>query len=136
MASAYYLNVFVPLYKDRIAAPRMRELRHWCRVLDHVAKDEFGNAADVIAQRIKAVEKAFVDNSWTQATHLELIEPDGATLLDKSEDLMLVREAELELKVRGPARAPWYDGKGKGKKGQGKDYQWGKGKKGKSKEGE
>ena len=61
------------------------------------------------------------------------MDPEGATLLEKSEDLMLAREAELDQRLKGTSREPWKETwqperrqGGKGKKGKGKDK--GKGK--------
>ena len=66
------------------------------------------------AQRLKAIERAVVDGNWSKAQFLELIGPEGTTLLDKAEEVFLNREAELDQRLRPtgssgsghPAREP------------------------------
>ena len=104
-------------------------------VIDLLAKQRHAEAADVLAQRLKALERSVVDGAWVQSQFLELIPPEGATLLDKDEDLMLAKEARAEAELRtgsswwgaqqwhqpGKGGAPKGDRKGKGKKGKGKE---------------
>ena len=129
VATAYYLGILVPTHAGKAGLRTMRELRCWCRLLDLLAKSQTGAAADLAAQRVKALERSIVDGGWTRAQHLELLEPEGATLLDKSEDLMLAKEAELEARIKPSQREQWFaEVKGKGKKGKGKEKGGGKGK--------
>ncbi len=79
---------------------------------------------------MKALEKAVKDNnSWHRAQWLELLPPEGMTLVDRDEELMTTREEELQAKI-GPGK-----GKGKDKESDGKGQGKAKGKKGKHKEG-
>ena len=54
---------------------------------------------------MKAVEKSVIDSSWWRAQRLELIEAEGATMLDKDEEAMIQRETDLERRLEG--RSSW-----------------------------
>ena len=57
-------------------------------ILDYLATGEPLKAADLVAQRMKALELASVDaNNWEKATYLELLEPSHTTLINKDEEL-------------------------------------------------
>ena len=46
--------------------------------LDLMANRDNGQLADLLAQRLKALEKSYLDgNSWGQAQWLELLPPEG-----------------------------------------------------------
>ena len=94
------------------------------------------------------MEKASVDGTWERAQYLELVPPEGASLLDRDEEAMAAKELEADrkLRARGSFQRTWQyegdgageetagaprggkDGKGKGKKG-GKKRHWKDGKK-------
>ena len=57
--------------------------------LDLMAKEEIGRGADLLAQRIKAIEKATAENHSNAAQFLELLPPENSTLLEKDEELYL-----------------------------------------------
>jgi hypothetical protein len=42
-----------------------------------------------------------IDSHLSRAQYLELIPPDGATLIDRGEDVMRARKAETDMKIRG-----------------------------------
>ena len=84
--------------------------------MDLLAKKEYGVAADTAAQLLKALEESMVDQGWHRAQCLEILPPEGATIVDRDEDLMAQRENELQVNVNGPqprAQWEWSDGKGK-----------------------
>ena len=127
----YYLAILTPTLKERWNQRTQREMRVCAEVLDMLAQGRGSAAADVICQRLKALEQSVLDgNSWRKAKFLELIaEESGMT--DKGEEQMMMKESELEDKFRG--RSQWApqkweenpgprgkDGKGAGKKGKGK----------------
>ena len=58
----------------------------------------FEAAADVVAQRVKALERATVDGHWSSAQFLELIPPDSSTLLERGEEVYLAKKYLLEQK--------------------------------------
>ncbi len=99
-------------------------------MLDCLAAQRPALAADLVAQRIKALEVGLTDGNWRRGQHLELIEADGAPLVDKEEEYLMAKEEELSLRLQSPGA--WYSGqyKGAGAKG-GKDFaprSWTKGK--------
>lgn len=129
-ALAYFLTILTPSLKDRWSPRTQRELRVLTEILDHLAEDAGNKAADIIAQRIKALEQSVQDgNAWKKAKYLELIDSDEVTLSDRGELNMMQKEVELEEKFRGKGQwRPWEppnpkgekgkkDGKGKGKYG-------------------
>ena len=81
-----------------------REAKTLCRALDLLAKKETGAAADLLCQRLKALEKSLVGNDWSRAQYLELLSPEGMTLVDRDEELMVQRENELQVKIQGKGR--------------------------------
>ena len=83
-----------------MSAGRRREMQARCLILGHLAKGMAAQAADMAAQRLKAFEGMIVGGSWMKAQHLELMPAESATLLDKGEDLMLAREAELDQRLK------------------------------------
>ena len=127
-ATSYYLTVVVPLHKERMNIRVQREMRTIARSLDLVASGSPERAADVLAQRLKALELMVTDQSWARAQHIELLPPEGATLVEFDEAAMATREQLAEAKMRmwkgkGQGKEPEvkgksYDGRGKGKKGQ------------------
>jgi fructose-specific phosphotransferase system component IIB len=152
-AKAYYLRVLkhtVPAIPQR----SLREMQTICTVLDHLALGRVGEAGDVLAQRMKALELSSSDGHWQRAEHLELVAPDSVSLVNRSELKLVQREVEAEMKVSQPnsygknwgnsANASggghwgqdWYPrpkGKGKGKHEKGKWDYWKPNPKGKGK---
>eukprot|EP00973_Karenia_brevis_P036556 5040039-Karenia_brevis.AAC.1 len=57
-----------------------------------------GAACDVAIQRMKALEKAMIDGNWAQAQYLELLPTQAAGLVERSEERMVSREAQLDKK--------------------------------------
>ena len=122
VASTYFHAVLSPAHRD-MGLRNSREARTLCRALDLLAKREAGAAADVLCQRLKALEKAVKDNnSWVRAQWLELLPPEGMTLVDRDEELMTTCEEALQAKItgnKGKGHPSGKDGESKGK-GKGK----------------
>eukprot|EP00438_Fugacium_kawagutii_P012660 Skav215615 [mRNA] locus=scaffold666:598931:609326:- [translate_table: standard] len=125
-ALSYYLAILTPALKDRWNIRTQRELRVLVEILDQMAIENGPGAAGIVAQRIKALEQSVLDNNtWKKAKFLELT-AEEASLADKGEEQMMVKEAELEdrLKTRGSWGGHWDDGRtpfrGKDGKGTGK----------------
>eukprot|EP00438_Fugacium_kawagutii_P033385 Skav211631 [mRNA] locus=scaffold2262:105332:110360:+ [translate_table: standard] len=125
-ALSYYLAILTPALKDRWNIRTQRELRVLVEILDQMAIENGPGAADIVAQRIKALEQSVLDNNtWKKAKFLELT-AEEASLADKGEEQMMVKEAELEdrLKTRSSWGGHWDDGRnpfrGKDGKGTGK----------------
>lgn len=97
----------------------------WSEVLDQLAVGQGSQAADIVAQRLKALEQSVQDaNLWKKAKFLELVsEETGMT--DKGEEHMMLKELEMEEKFRTKPHQGnrWDDApnpKGKAGKGSGK----------------
>lgn len=133
LASSYFLTVLLPQYKDRLTLRTSRELRTTAKALDLLAQGRADRAGDVLAQRYKALELFLADQTWSRAQFLELIPPEGASLVEKDEMLMASKEQTVEQKMRATIGTPqWrapYKGDGKGDE-KGKSKGKGRGKKG------
>ena len=102
LAVNFYLAIMTPSMKDKWSPRTQRELRIWTEVLDCLAAKETAAAADIAAQRIKALEQSVQDNNqWRKAKYLELVDSEEVTLADKGEANMMQKEVELEEKLRG-----------------------------------
>ncbi|CAK9036064.1 unnamed protein product [Durusdinium trenchii] len=76
-AVSYYNVALVPNLKAKWTPRSGRELKYLTILLDLLVENKSAQAADIIAQRIKALEKSVQDNnSWVRARFLELVEPD------------------------------------------------------------
>ena len=133
-AVTYFLTILTPSLKDRWTPRTQRELRVWSEVLDCLAAGQGSQAADVVAQRLKALEQSVQDaNTWKKAKFLELVAEDVG-MTDKGEEHMMTKELELEEKfrTRAPTGSRWDESgagpKGKGGKGSGKNKGKDKGK--------
>ena len=97
-AKSYYLRVL----KMGVAQGSVRNLREMttlCAILDHLAFGRTRQAADTVAQRLKAVEMACADGHWERAQHLELAPPDATPLTSKSEEYLVAQGLKLKAKV-------------------------------------
>ena len=127
LASHFVLTVLMPQLGPKASLRTQRELRTLAKGLDLLARGETSQCADLLGQRIKALERAAVEGHWMSAQFLELLAPDTSTLLDRDEEVFLAREFLLEQKVRRydkqrfPPLPPGGKGKDqKGEKGKGK----------------
>lgn len=121
-ATSYFLTVMVPTYQDKMNLRMKREMKTVARALDQVAAGLGPQAADTLAQRLKALELQVSDQSWSRAQHLELLPPEGAALVDKDEAYMATKEQAVDVKMRTAISGGNPKGKGKeeGPKGKGK----------------
>ena len=137
MATKYYQTILVPAH-PLMGVRNGREVKTISRALDLLAQKETGAAADLLAQRLKALERSMVDGHWERAQWAELLPPEGVTLMDREEDQMLAREEALAYRLRGRGthqhqgsyQNQGYDkgSKGKGKSKKDRDGEKGKGK--------
>ena len=134
----YLLTIMQQQLGQKMNLRTQRELRTLAVSLDHLAQKSPAKAADTIAQRIKALERATAEGSWLGAQFLELIAAENSSLLDRAEQVYLQREALLEHKVNKmftPGKGGRGEPKGqKGDKGRGKNNYNEGGGKGKTKE--
>eukprot|EP00438_Fugacium_kawagutii_P025124 Skav230797 [mRNA] locus=scaffold312:158893:163833:+ [translate_table: standard] len=132
-AVTYMLTILSPMLKDKWNLRSQREMRVLSEILDLLAAGRGSSAADVVAQRLKALEQSVQDsNSWRKAKFLELV-PEESGMTDRGEEQMMQKEVELEEKFRWKGYTPrWeeehYPPKGKDGKGTGKQKGKGKGK--------
>ena len=124
-ALAYYQAVMVPNMKDVWTPRTQREIKYMAILLDLLAESKASQAADIVAQRLKALEKSVIDrNQWKRAKYLELVEPEEGLLADRGEEQLMQKELEREERLRSPTRgndrARW--------KGKGDNQDWSKGK--------
>ena len=159
-AKSYYLRVLK--LEPGGTKRNMREMHSLATALDHLALGRPRQAADLLMQRLKALELASNSGTWEKASFLELLDAEDATLVNKEEAFMVAKETELSHRLsrrtssvgwsqdwtssqdvwpvgKGKS-APWGQpsawrpkGKGQGKPDGGKDK--GKGKWGKEKKG-
>jgi hypothetical protein len=112
-ARSYYLRVLLTKYTD-MKLRNSREMYTLCVLLDHLARGRTRRAADLAAQRLKAIERAMCDKgSWEAAQFLELLPTEGDSMIEKEEELVISREKELKRRLAGP-----------GPSGAGKGLQW------------
>ena len=137
VAKSYHLRMLMVTHPT-MGLRNSRELHTLSVVLDYLATGQHRKAADVVAQRLKAVEQSVVDSGWERAQFLELLEAPNATMIDKSEEMLLAKEQEIRARIRGKGNPysnaywPALDGGGKGAPfGKGKGKSKDKGKKGK-----
>ena len=105
MALNYFHAIFKPAH-HWMGLRTAREMETLALVLDSLADGSFGAAADLVAQRLKALERSTWDGHWERAQWVELLEPEGASLMEDDEQHMVDRESRL--------RQRWAKGKGKG----------------------
>lgn len=131
VATHYLLTMMLPQLGSGLNLRSQRELRTLCLAVDLLARLRPAQAADLLSQRIKAIEKAGVDGHWGSAQYLELMSPEQAGLLEREEEIFTNKEYLLEMKLRsmenrGRDRDHPKGGKEKGGK-KGRDRGKGKG---------
>ena len=127
----YLLTVMIPQLGGKANLRTQRELRTICTAIDMLAQMKPAQAADLLAQRVKALQKASVDGHWGSAQFLELLSPESATLLDRAEEVYTSNQYLLDQKLKSYDRqpkAPRLDGRGNQDKGGKKGREKGKGK--------
>ncbi|CAK0791571.1 unnamed protein product, partial [Prorocentrum cordatum] len=96
VAQAYYLRVLKTTYPN-IPLRTARELKTLCVLADRLAARRPAQAADIALQRIMACEKSLSEGGpWDRAQFCELVEPDGATLMDQDLECIATKEADLQ----------------------------------------
>ena len=67
----------------------------------HTLRQKPAQAADLITQCVKALEKSTVDAHWGSAQFLELPNPEGAGLLERDGEFFTSREFLNDFKLKG-----------------------------------
>ena len=123
-----------------------REMSTLCWVLDHLAMGRYQAAADVVAGRIKSIERGNKEGHFHNAQFLELL-PVHVEGLSTTDDNQVVRHEASAGKANStssgngwtdygkgkPQNYTWVEGGKKGQKGKGKKGEKAKGEKGKGK---
>ena len=122
IAVHYLLTLMMPQLGARMNLRTQRELRTIMVTLDLLAKKAPARAADILAQRVKALERATIEGHWMTAQYLELIPNEASSLLDRDEEVYLTKEYLQTMKVANYDRSKGGAGRGlrKGEKGKGK----------------
>ena len=106
VAVAWLLTVYLNQHSAKDLGPRtMRELRTLCHTLDLLIQGKVAEAMDVLAQRVKALERAQADGHWDAAQWMELIPTGAVQLIPRRESRQALREAEEESKLRARRKA-------------------------------
>lgn len=114
-AAVHYVHTVSTAPGSLVGWRGQREMLTLAKMLDLMAEGSYGAAADVAAQRLKAIDKAARDGgNWDHAQFLELIPVAETALADRDEEFMAAKEVRLAKKA--------------GLKGSGKDKGAGKGK--------
>ena len=82
-----YLNAIVygQYTPERVGVRTSAELATIARSLDHIARGELPELADILVQRFNALECSVMDQSWQLAKGSELIPDPGAGLASTAE---------------------------------------------------
>lgn len=132
----YLLTVMLPKLQSKVNLRSERELRTLCTAVDMLAQQKPAHAADLLSQRIKALEKASKDGHWASAQWLELLSPEEGGLLERDEEVYMSKDYLLDMKLRGyesQRKGNRFESKGDREKGGKKGKEKGRGK-GKEKE--
>ena len=135
VALNHVLTILIPSLGPKVGVRTSRELKTLGAILDHLSGGHTGKAADIVGQRMKALERATHEGHWGAAQFLELLPPENTMLLEKDEELFVTNEYLKEQKLksydRGSQRKDQEPkGRGKGDRGKGKDKNQAKGDKG------
>lgn len=66
-ATSYLLTILGPTHRDYLTIRTSRELRTVAKVLDLLVQGWYERAADICAQRFKALELSLTDQGWSRA---------------------------------------------------------------------
>ena len=91
--------------------------------MDQLAAGFLSKAADIVCQRIKAVERALHEGHWGSAQFLELLPPENSMFLGRDEEMFVTKEYLLDQKLKSYDHPPGRGeggGKGKAKGAKGK----------------
>lgn len=103
-ATSYLLTILIPSYKERLGVRLLRELRTFAAAFDSAASGDIETTADILCQRMKALELHLNDGSWQRAQYLELIIPEGAGLAEQEEQRMAARDETTDRSSSALAR--------------------------------
>lgn len=106
VAMGYLSQVFlVQNPPSTVAVRTVKEMRTVAIVIDHLCSNDPLRALDILVQRLKALELAHRQQSWVQASQLELVLDEDMTAVFRPELKAAQSEVKEEWKMqRGPLR--------------------------------
>ena len=118
IATTFLLTVLFNLHHPReIGVRAERELRTLCMAIDCILRGEPEAGLDVLAQRVKAIERSVTDQGWQTARWLELIPTGSSLLVRRDEARAAIAESTAEERVarrstraalaQGPSNPAW-----------------------------
>jgi len=111
MVMRYLLCVVIPPASD-LGNRNLREMKTLAWAIDELIRGNILQAADVLVQRLIAIENASAEGSWSMARFIELVPDGGASAMPDQERSLVLRHAKAEAKLRGgssgysPGRGP------------------------------
>jgi hypothetical protein len=96
----YILTVLLPNLGAQTGLRSVRELKTLGSIMDQLAAGSPSKAADIVCQRIKAVERASHEGHWGSAQFLELLSPENSMLLGRDEEMFVTKEYLLDQKLK------------------------------------
>eukprot|EP00959_Pyramimonas_sp_CCMP1952_P174110 3638108-Pyramimonas_sp.AAC.1 len=96
-ASAYFLRVLSTKYT--LSKRNKSEMSLMCKMLDLLALGKVDRAVDFACQHLKSLEQVALDGNWNNAQFLELVETDGASLVNTTEKYMMRNEVQQQQKL-------------------------------------
>ena len=104
IATAYVHQVMRTQFPgEKMTLRNWRELLTLSQTMDLCLAGKVESGMDMMAQRIKAIERSLVDGSWNQARWMELI-PTGDALLASRSEAKAAHRAEAEERRRAPQK--------------------------------
>ena len=97
-----YLNqiLFVTHQPSKVGLRTSRELSTLGITLDHLLAGRLAQATDALMQRLKALEASLQEGGWQVAKHLEIIPPQGASLMREAERDLATKNELKSLKLK------------------------------------
>ena len=112
LASSFLMTAFLPSH-PAFPVAASSELRSLAAVMDFLVQGRIAAAADVVAQRWRALEVASTEG-WQVARHLELLPPAGVSSVPSNLRAAAVRQFRAEQRAcpprpgaPPPRRPPW-----------------------------
>ena len=91
----YFITIFQAQHpQEKIGIQKTREIHTLCLALDCLAQGRLAEVADLLMQRLKALELAVKDGNWALASQLELLPRNEAGLVSQAEHQ---RAAKIQL---------------------------------------
>ena len=115
VAGRYLQTVLLPASKGQLSTRDERELSTLAVAIDAMVKGRSAEAADVLAQRFRALETKMHHGTHRFAKHLELVPERMASSISQQDREVMMRLERQELK----AQAPKDSGRGKESGGRG-----------------